>query len=126
MIFGFCSWGTTTATANSFFGSQVTIFTSVNNSIAQTVTFPDPGFTPQERQKLQAMRQRRNKEISQILDSHQRTQLQHELHFNNDIDHALAVIDLNPEQQEFINTVIEFTNLKMKAIFSHHALIEHK
>jgi len=126
MIVGFCSWGITSATANSFFGSQVTIFTSANNSLAQTVRFPDPGFTPQERQKLQAVRQRRNKEIIQILDLHQRTQMQHELHFNNDIDQALAVIDLDPEQQEFINTVIEFTNQKMKAIFSHHALIEHK
>jgi Spy/CpxP family protein refolding chaperone len=114
----------TTATASNYLGSQVTIFALANKPISQTIAFPQTELTPQERQKLQGVRQRRNKEIMEVLDSSQRTQLEHELHFSHDIDRALAVIDLNPQQQEFISTVIELTNLKMRAIFSHHALLE--
>ncbi|AFZ57960.1 hypothetical protein H6G54_18635 [Anabaena cylindrica FACHB-243] len=120
----FLSPGITVASANNFFTSPQVIFTSFGEDTSDIIAFSVDDLTPQERQKLQAVRQRRNKEILAVLDSLQRTQLAHELHIGSNLNQALETLDLNSEQQELINSVIEFTNLKLKGIFSRHALLD--
>jgi len=115
--------------AEGFFGSHIKFVTPTTNlvkPILHIAKFPDTDLTPQERQKLQGVRQSRIKEIMKSLDPIQRKQLEHELRMKKDIDLALAVVELNPDQRDFVNAVIELTNLKMKSIFSQHALLENK
>ncbi|WP_071188276.1 hypothetical protein [Trichormus sp. NMC-1] len=116
--------GVTAASANNFFTSPQVIFTSYGEDTSDIIAFSIDDLTPQERQKLQAIRQRRNQEILAVLDSLQRTQLAHELHIGSNLNQALEVLNLNAEQQDLINAAIEFTNLKQKGIFSHHALLD--
>ncbi|MEA5552982.1 hypothetical protein VB713_18720 [Anabaena cylindrica UHCC 0172] len=116
--------GITVASANNMFTSSQVIFTSFGENTSDIIAFSENDLTPQERQKLQAVRQRRNKEIATVLNSNQRKQLAHELHIGSNLNQALEALDLNLEQQDLINSVIEFTNLKLKRIFSRHALLD--
>ncbi|MEH2435612.1 MAG: hypothetical protein V7K25_15420 [Nostoc sp.] len=84
-------------------------------------------LTPLQRQELQAVRQRRNREIETVLSTSQRAQLNHNLRAGNNINQALQKLNLQPEQQDFIKAIVQFTNLKMKAISSRHSLtVDHK
>jgi prolyl oligopeptidase PreP (S9A serine peptidase family) len=105
------------------FTSHQVIFTSHREDTKDTITFSEDDLTPQEHQKLQAVRQRRNKEILAVLNSAQRKQLAHYLHTDNDLIPALNGLDLTSEQQEIINAVIQLTNLKLRGIFYNHALL---
>jgi predicted PurR-regulated permease PerM len=94
-----------------------TIHTAI---LAQAATSDSEiNLTPQLRQQLQGVRQRRNREIKAVLDSSQRAKLAHNLR-GNDISQALETLDLQPEQQDLVKTIVQFTNLKMKAILSRH------
>ncbi|MFM9156888.1 MAG: hypothetical protein ACKOPK_02990, partial [Dolichospermum sp.] len=73
---------------------------------------------------LQAVRQRRNKEISRILNLSQRQLLVQKLHNGNNIDQALDSLNLSSEQRELVNSINVFTNLKLKGILSRHALLD--
>jgi DNA-binding CsgD family transcriptional regulator len=112
----FFSWEVPSAYANHYFTNS--------GEISDNIQFPDGDFTPQERQALQAMRQRRNKEIAAILDLSQRDLLAHKLHNGNNIDQALEALNLSYEQRELVNSINAFTNLKLKGIFSHHSLLD--
>ncbi|MBD2679537.1 MULTISPECIES: hypothetical protein [Nostoc] len=90
--------------------------TSDSNSISEI------NLTPQQRQQLQGIRQRRNKEIQAVLNSSQRAQLARNLRAGNDINQALKKLNLQPEQQELVDAIQKFTNLKMKAILSRYLL----
>ncbi|MEH2286688.1 hypothetical protein [Nostoc sp.] len=79
-------------------------------------------LTPLQRQELQAVRQRRNREIAAVLNSSQREQLNHNLRAGNNIKQALEKLNLQPEQQDLVKAIVQFTNLKMKAISSRHLL----
>lgn len=84
-------------------------------------------LTPLQRQELQAVRQRRNKEILAILDPTQRAQLAHNLRHGDDLNQALMALNLRPEQTDFIKAIMQLTNLKLKAISTRHLLpAEHK
>ena len=85
-------------------------------------TSSEINLTPLQRQELQAVRQRRNREIEAILNTSQRTQLNHHLRAGNNINQALEKLHLQPEQQDFVKAIVQFTNLKMKAISSRHSL----
>ncbi|MHC5860180.1 hypothetical protein [Nostoc sp.] len=85
-------------------------------------TSSEINLTPLQRQELQAVRQRRNREIEAVLTSSQRAQLTHNLRAGNNIKQALEKINLQPEQQDLVKAVVQFTNLKMKAISSRHSL----
>jgi hypothetical protein len=112
----FFAWEVPFASANHFF--------SKSNEIEDSITLSKNDLTPQENQSLQAVRQRRNKEIGAILDVSQRDLLIHELHNGNDIDQALEVIKLSSEQRELVNSITVLTNLKLKGIFSRHDLLD--
>jgi hypothetical protein len=83
-------------------------------------SFAEIDLTPQQQQQLQAVRQRRNREINAVLNSSQRDQLAHSLRAGNDINLALKKLNLQPEQQDLIKAIIQFTNLKMQAIATRH------
>jgi predicted transglutaminase-like cysteine proteinase len=79
-------------------------------------------LTPLQSQELQAVRQRRNREIEAVLNTSQRVQLNRNLRAGNNMSQALQKLNLQPEQQEFVKAIVQFTNLKMKAIASRHSL----
>ncbi|MGF1932899.1 MAG: hypothetical protein RM347_000645 [Nostoc sp. ChiQUE02] len=85
-------------------------------------TSSDINLTPLQRQELQAVRQRRNREIEAVLSTSQRAQLNHNLRAGNNIKQALEKLNLQPEQQDLVKAIVQFTNLKMKAISSRHLL----
>jgi Spy/CpxP family protein refolding chaperone len=85
-------------------------------------TSSEINLTPLQRQELQSVRQRRNREIEAVLNSSQRAQLTHYLRAGNNINQALERLNLQPDQQELVKVIMQFTNLKMKAISSKHLL----
>ena len=85
-------------------------------------TSSEINLTPLQRQELQAVRQRRNREIEAVLTSSQRAQLTHNLRAGNNINQALEKLNLQPEQQDLVKAIVQFTNLKMKAVSSRHLL----
>jgi Skp family chaperone for outer membrane proteins len=76
-------------------------------------------LTPQQRQQLQAVRQRRNRDIQAMLDSSQRVKLAKILHAGNSLDQALESLDLQPDQQEMLKAIVQISKLKMKAVSAH-------
>jgi hypothetical protein len=86
------------------------------------ISYSEADFTPQERQQIQALRQRRNKEINNILNSSQRGKLKEKLKAGSNIYQALESLDLHPDQESMIKAVMQLTNLKMKGILSRHIL----
>ncbi|MDZ8051940.1 MAG: hypothetical protein RMX63_10830 [Aulosira sp. ZfuCHP01] len=91
--------------------------------IAQAATSSlELDLTPQERQQLQAVRQRRNKEIKAVLNSSQRAQLAQHLRHGNNLNQALEKLNLRSEQKDFVKAIMQLTNLKIKAILSRHSL----
>ncbi|QKQ77656.1 hypothetical protein FBB35_02655 [Nostoc sp. TCL240-02] len=93
--------------------------------ITKTASYSTPSeinLTPLQSQELQAVRQRRNREIETVLNTSQRAQLNHNIRAGNNMNQALQKLNLQPEQQEFVKAIVQFTNLKMKAISSRHSL----
>ncbi|MEH2377624.1 MAG: hypothetical protein V7K27_01790 [Nostoc sp.] len=79
-------------------------------------------LTPLQRQQLQAVRQRRNREIEVVLNTSQRAQLTHNLRAGKNMNQALERLNLQPNQQELVKAIVQFTNLKMKAVSSKNSL----
>lgn len=102
------------ATPNQIEGSHTIILAQANTSSLE------PDLTPQERQQLQAVRQRRNREIMAILDSSQRAKLAQHLRHGNNLNQSLEKLNLHPEQKDFVKAIMQLTNLKIKAILSRH------
>jgi hypothetical protein len=95
----------------------------ISAEITKTATYStssEINLTPLQSQELQAVRQRRNREIEAVLTTSQRTQLNRNLRDGNNMNQALQKLSLQPEQQDFVKAIVEFTNLKMKAILSRH------
>ncbi|MDZ8106888.1 MAG: hypothetical protein RM338_14885 [Nostoc sp. DedQUE12a] len=98
------------------------IVAKTTKAARDSTSISEINLTPQQRQQLQGIRQRRNKEIHAVLNSSQRAQLARNLRAGNDIDGALKKLNLQPEQQELVDAILKFTNLKMKAILSRYSL----
>ncbi|MBW4512589.1 MAG: hypothetical protein KME64_39780 [Scytonematopsis contorta HA4267-MV1] len=79
------------------------------------------GLTPLERQELWALRQRRNKEIANVLNLPQRAILQANLNSGLNVMEALESVDLKIYQWEMIQAINELNDLKMKEILSRHS-----
>ncbi|NDJ23015.1 hypothetical protein GS682_15515 [Nostoc sp. B(2019)] len=98
------------------------IFAQAANPVKYSTSITEINLTPQQRQQLQAVRQRRNREINAVLNSSQRAQLAQKLRSGNNIYQALETLELQLNQQDLVNAIVQFTNLKMKAIFSQYSL----
>lgn len=85
--------------------------------VQSTQSSLDAELSPLQRQRIQGLRQRRNREIRAILNSSQREQLARELHQGANLNQALEKLNLQPEQRELIQAILKFTNLKLKFIF---------
>lgn len=110
--------------ANNEFNSPQVIFTSSRENTTDTINISVVDLTPQERQKMQAIRQSRNKEIIAVLDDSQLQNFGHYLHTGQDLNQALEELELSSEQRNLINAIIGFTNLKLEGIFDDHALLD--
>ncbi|HYW19560.1 MAG TPA: hypothetical protein VE956_09650 [Nodularia sp. (in: cyanobacteria)] len=98
------------------------ILDKVANTTIGTSLFSDTNLTPQQQQQVQAVYQRRNREIGAVLNSSQRTKLAQNMRFGDDINQGLEKLNLPREQKELVNAIMQFTNLKMQAISSQHSL----
>lgn len=92
------------------------------NLVTQYPSISDLDLTPLQRQRLQAVLQRRNKEIQAVLEPSQRAKLKHQLHSGNSLNQALITLDLQPEQQHLVKAIEQLTSLKMKALLSRYSL----
>ncbi|WP_353932827.1 hypothetical protein WJM97_09650 [Okeanomitos corallinicola TIOX110] len=110
--------------ANNESNSPQVIFTSTRENTTDTINISVGDLTPQERQKMQAVRQRRNKEIVAVLDDSQLHNFGHYLHRGKDLNQALEELELSSEQRNLINAIIDFTNLKLQGIFDDHVLLD--
>ncbi len=79
-------------------------------------------LTPQVRQQLQAVRQRRNREIQKVLNSSQLTELTHNLRSGDDFHQALDKLTLQGDQKEMVEAIVKIFDLKTKAILSRFSL----
>jgi hypothetical protein len=86
--------------------------------IAQTTLSLENDLTPQKRQQLQGIRQRRNKDIAAVLDSSQREQLTKNLRSGKTLNEALEMIRLQPDRREIVKAIARIADLKMKDILS--------
>ncbi|MGJ5675406.1 MAG: hypothetical protein ACR9NN_17630 [Nostochopsis sp.] len=91
--------------------SAVTIAVTAKSSL-------EVNLTPQIRQQLQAVRQRRNREIQKVLDSSQLAELTHDLRSSDDFYQALDKLNLQGDQKEMVEAILKISDLKTKAIFS--------
>ena len=102
------------------------IFTQTTKTASYS-TSSEINLTPLQSQQLQAVHQRRNREIEAVLNTSQRAQLTHNLRSGNNINKALEKLSLQPEQQDLVKAIVQFSKLKMKAVSSRHSLkIVHK
>ncbi len=99
------------SSANFYTNSAVTIAITAKSS-------SEVNLTPQVRQQLQAVRQRRNREIQKVLDSSQLTELTHNLRSGDDFQQALDKLNLQGDQKEIVEAIVKICILKTKAILS--------
>lgn len=78
-------------------------------------------FTPQIRQQLQAVRQRRNREIQKVLDSSQLSELTRNLRSGDNFHQALDKLNLQGDQKEMVEAIVKICDLKTKAILSRYS-----
>ena len=78
--------------------------------------------TPQQQQQVQAVRQKRNKDIVAILNTSQRAKLAENMRSGDDINQGLKKLNLPPEQKDLINKILELADLKMQSIYSRYSL----
>ncbi len=96
--------------------SSPVIVKQASNSISET------NLTPQVRQQLQAVRQRRNRDIGKVLDSSQLAQLTRNLRSGDNLNQAIEKLNLQGDQQEMVKAIARLAELKMKKILSQHPL----
>ncbi|AFZ27075.1 hypothetical protein Cylst_5025 [Cylindrospermum stagnale PCC 7417] len=90
----------------------------IAQSTNKSASASELNLTPQHRQQLQAVRHRRDKEIQAVLTSLQRSNFAHNLKAGKNYYQALEALDLKPEQRDLIKSIMQFTNLKLKAVSS--------
>ncbi|MDM9380875.1 hypothetical protein QUB80_09185 [Chlorogloeopsis sp. ULAP01] len=99
-----------------FSTNSTVIFAQIANSS------PQMELTPQMRQRLQAVRQRRNREIMKVLDFSQINQLNQNLRTGDNFAQALAKLELQGEQKELVEAIAKISDLKIKNILSRYSL----
>jgi len=97
------------------------IIDKVAKTTIGTSLFSDTNLTPQQQQQVQAVHQRRNREIGAVLNSSQRTKLSQNMRSGDDINQGLEKLNLPREQKELVNAIMEFTNLKIQALSSRYS-----
>lgn len=73
-------------------------------------------ITPQQLQRQQAVRQRRNLEIQKVLNSDQQGDLRKLVHGGNSFDQAIAKLEISSKQREILKTIQQLYTLKLEAL----------
>ncbi|BAY69699.1 hypothetical protein ACN23B_20455 [Anabaena sp. FACHB-709] len=107
---------TTSAATFGFHTPSQAIYASAASLVTTYPSFSDLDLTPLQRQRLQSVLQRRNKEIQAVLDISQRDTLRHQIHSGHSFNQALLSLELQPEQQHLIKAIEQLTSLKLKAL----------
>lgn len=102
--------------------SPSTIVVQLASINTATSLFSDTNLTPQHQQQLQAVRQRRNKEIGKVLNTSQRAKLAKNMRSGDDIYQGLEKLNLPAEQKDLVNAIMQFTDLKMQAISTRYSV----
>jgi len=100
----------------------IAIHAPAANLVTTYPSFSDLDLTPLQRQRLQSVLQRRNKEIQAVLDISQRDKLRHRLHSGDSLNEALTALELQPEQQHLIKAIEQLTSHKLRALLSRYSL----
>lgn len=95
---------------DSFWVSPV-MFAKVNSA-----KFNSLDLTPRQRQQVQAIRQRRNRDIQAALTTSQQEQLSKMLRQGDSLETSIDRLRLSNEQREMIEAVGQIYNLKLKAL----------
>jgi Spy/CpxP family protein refolding chaperone len=93
--------------------AEIVEFNTINTEVFTQSTID---ITPQKRQQMQAMRQRRNKDIQAVLDSSQQVKLVQSLRNGDDLNQALDKLELQPEQRDMVKAISQLYNLKLKTV----------
>jgi ribonuclease HII len=72
-------------------------------------------LTPQKRQQLQAIQQKRNREIKAVLNPEQIESLSRNIRRGDNLNQALRKLKLEPQQQKLIDTIVQLSDLKTQA-----------
>ena len=91
-------------------------------SVNYSNSHSEMSLTPMLRQQLQGIRQRRNRDIQAVLNPSQLQQLKHNLRSGDYLDMAIKKLNLTPDQQDMIESMMRIADLKIKALLSKHSL----
>jgi hypothetical protein len=93
-------------------------FDAATMAVHSNQVWNQDNLTPQEHQELQAVRQRRNREIASVLNESQRRQLEHSLRSGHDLEYAINTLDIDHDQWDTIQAIMQLSALKTKAILN--------
>ncbi|KST64958.1 hypothetical protein [Mastigocoleus testarum] len=79
-------------------------------------------LTPMLRQRIQGIRQRRNRDIQAILQPSQIKELKHNLRSGDRLDLAIKKLNITPDQQYMIESTMRIADIKIKALLSKYSL----
>lgn len=91
-----------------------------NVNIAKVNEAPEIDLTPRQSQRLQAMRQGRNRKIGEVLDVSQKSKLLKYLREGNSLNQAIDKLKLSSEQRDIIKAIGQLYELRMKALTSRY------
>ncbi len=91
-----------------------------NVNITKVNEAPEIDLTPRQSQRLQAMRQGRNRKIGEVLDVSQKSKLLKYLREGNSLNQAIGKLKLSSEQSDIIKAVEQLYDLRMKALTSRY------
>ena len=101
---------------------NATFLTQPVKSLNYSNYHSEMNLTPMLRQRLQGIRQRRNRDIRAVLDTSQLQQLKHNLRSGDYLDIAIKKLNLTPDQKDMIDSMMRIADLKIKALLSKHSL----
>ena len=110
------------ASPNKVSSINATFLTQPVKSLNYSNSHSEMNLTPMLRQRLQGIRQRRNRDIRAVLNPSQLQQLKHNLRSGDYLDIAIQKLNLTPDQKDMIESMMRIADLKIKALLSKHSL----
>lgn len=101
---------------------NATFFTQPVGTVNYSSSPKGMSLTPMIRQQIQGIRQRRNRDIQTVLKPSQIQELKHNLRSGDRLDMAINKLNITPDQQYMIESMMRISELKIKALLSKHSL----
>lgn len=99
-----------------------TFLTQPVESVNQSDSHSRMSLTPMLRQQIQGIRQRRNRDIQTVLEPSQIQELKHNLRSGDRLDMAIKKLNITPDQQYMIESMMRIADIKIRALLSKHSL----